>query len=41
MMREKHDLTYAAEALSEILNAVQTARIDLLVTRPIRALEHE
>ena len=38
MMREKNDLTYAAEAMTTIMNAVQNCRMDLLVTRPIRAL---
>jgi len=37
-MREKNDLTYAAEAMTTIMNAVQNCRMDLLVTRPIRAL---
>lgn len=37
-MRERNDLTYSSEALMAILNAMQNARIDLLVTRPIRAL---
>ena len=40
-MRERVDLTYATEALSEIINAIQTSRVDLLVTRPIRALQSE
>lgn len=39
-MRERQDLSYAAEAISEILNALQNSRIDLMVTRPIRALEN-
>lgn len=37
-MRLNKDLSYAAEALMVIMNAVHNARIDLLVTRPIRAL---
>lgn len=40
-MREKSDLTYAAEALSEMLNALQNARLDLLVTRPISAFQNK
>jgi len=39
-MRERGDISYASEALSEMLNALQSSRIDLLVTRPIRALQH-
>jgi hypothetical protein len=38
-MRERNDLSYASEATSELLNVLQNARMDLLVTRPIRALE--
>ena len=38
MMREKNDLTYATEAMTTIMNAVQNCRMDLLVTRPILAL---
>jgi hypothetical protein len=37
-MRDRNDLTYSSEALMAIINAMQNARIDLLVTRPIRAL---
>ena len=37
-MREKNDLTYAAEAVTEIVNTFSNLRLDLLVTRPIRAL---
>jgi uncharacterized Fe-S cluster-containing radical SAM superfamily enzyme len=40
-MRSGKDLSYAAEAVSEMLNALQNSRIDLLVTRPIRAFENE
>jgi hypothetical protein len=36
-MRERNDLTYASEAMMEMLNALQNSRLDLLVTRPIRA----
>ena len=39
-MRERKDLSYAAEAVSCILNTLQNSRIDLLVTRPIRAFEN-
>lgn len=38
-MREQKDLTYAAEATSCLLNALQNCRMDLLVTRPIRAID--
>lgn len=37
-MRARNDLTYSAEALTTIFNAVQNSRVDLLVTRPIIAL---
>jgi len=35
-MREKQDLEYAAEALSVAHNVLQNARLDLLITRPMR-----
>ena len=38
-MRDKNDIAYAAEALSEMLNVLQNARLDLLVVRPIRAFQ--
>jgi hypothetical protein len=38
LMRERHDLTYSSEALMTMLNTLQNSRIDLLITRPIRAL---
>ena len=37
-MRERNDLTYASEAMMAIINTMQNCRMDLLVTRPIRAL---
>lgn len=37
-MRERNDLTYSSEAMIAIINAMQNCRMDLLVTRPIRAL---
>jgi len=40
-MRSKNDLTYAAEALSEVLDALQNSRLDLLITRPIRELQKD
>lgn len=40
-MRAGKNLSYAAEAVSEMLNALQNSRIDLLVTRPIRAFEND
>lgn len=40
-MREKNDLTYAAEAMSEISNLIPSLRIDLLVTRPLREFERQ
>lgn len=39
LMREKNDLSYAAEALSEIVNAPMACRLDLLVLRSHRALQ--
>jgi len=38
-MRKQNDLSYATEATIELLNALQNSRMELLVTRPIRALE--
>lgn len=35
-MRESQDLEYAAEAISTAHNTLQNARLDLLVTRPMR-----
>lgn len=37
-MRSRNDLTYAAEALSVIVQLAMQCRTDLLVTRPLRAL---
>jgi hypothetical protein len=37
-MRETKDITYASEAANAIANILPNMRIDLLVTRPIRAL---
>ena len=37
-MRDTKDLSYASEALMVIMNSAQNARVDLLITRPIRAL---
>jgi len=37
-MREKGDIEYASEAISTLVNLWPNLRIDLLVTRPIRAL---
>ena len=38
-MSKKVDLSYTAEAIIVMTNALNVARIDLLVTRPIRAYE--
>lgn len=38
---ETGDLSRAAEAVETITKATMQARLDLLVTRPIRALRHE
>lgn len=35
-MRSRSDLTYAAEALSEIVNCPASCRVDLLIVRPLR-----
>lgn len=40
-MRETNDLGYAAEAVSVIKNLTSNLRLDLLVTRPLRALGHK
>jgi hypothetical protein len=38
-LRERGDLNLASEALMTSLNVMQSARLDLLVTRPLRAYE--
>lgn len=38
-MRERNDLTYAAEAISTATNLMNLLRLDLLVTRPIREMQ--
>lgn len=38
-MRDKNDLTYASEAISEATNLMNLFRLDLLVTRPIREFQ--
>lgn len=38
-MRERNDISYASDAMSEILTIPGRCRTDLLVTRPIRALQ--
>ena len=35
-MRNREDITYAAEAISTVSNMMNQLRIDLLVTRPLR-----
>lgn len=37
-MREREDLTYAAEAINTIRNCFANLRTDLLVTRPMREI---
>lgn len=38
-MRERDDMSYAADAMTEVRNTFANLRTDLLVTRPIRAYE--
>jgi hypothetical protein len=38
-MREKKDISYAAEATNAAVNMLQNLRLDLLVSRPIREYE--
>jgi len=38
-MEETGDLTYAAEVAGDVANLIQNLRLDLLVTRPLRAYE--
>lgn len=40
-MQESGDITYAAEVASAVAGLIQNLRIDLLITRPIRAMENE
>lgn len=40
-MREDGDLYYAAEVITEVVNLISNLRLDLMVTRPIRALERK
>lgn len=35
-MRERKDLTYAAEVVSYVTNSTNSFRLDLMVTRPLR-----
>lgn len=35
-MREKNDLTYASEVVSEITGMLPNLRLDLMITRPLR-----
>ena len=35
-MRETGDITYAAEALGIVTNSMNSLRLDLLITRPLR-----
>lgn len=36
-MEETNDLTYVSEAMSAVINAWPNMRLDLFVTRPLRA----
>lgn len=38
-MSKKGDLSYAAEAIVVMTSTLNTARLDLLITRPIKAYE--
>lgn len=40
-MRERQDLTYAAEAINSVSNLMNQLRLDLLVTRPLREFKRE
>lgn len=40
-MRDKQDISYAADAITIGLSAVQNARFDLLLTRPLREFERD
>lgn len=39
-MRERQNIEYAGEAINEVSNMFMNLRLDLLVVRPIRALQH-
>lgn len=38
-MRTSKDLSYAGEAMGDISNCIANLRLDLLVTRPLRAYQ--
>ena len=38
-MRERNEITYAAEAIATVSNAFHNLRLDLLVVRPIREFQ--
>lgn len=38
-MRISHDIGFASEAITAVVNCIQNLRLDLLVTRPIREYE--
>lgn len=38
-MRQDGDITHAAEAMSTVQNIIPQMRLDLFVTRPLRALQ--
>jgi len=38
---ESNDLTYAAQAVTAVVNCMLNCRLDLLVTRPIRSLRKQ
>ena len=40
-MEKSRDLSYASEIAGGVANLIQNLRLDLLVTRPIRAYERE
>lgn len=40
-MDQHNDISYAGEAINCVINCLSNCRLDLLATRPIRALQSE
>lgn len=40
-MRDRQDISYAAEAIGIVTNSMNNLRLDLLITRPLREFQRE
>lgn len=40
-MRDRQDISYAAEAINIVTNSMNNLRLDLLITRPLREFKRE